>query len=180
MKPDWDKLMAAYNNSDTLLVADVDCTAAGKSKCEELGVRGYPTIKYGDPNNLKDYKQGRSYQDLEKFAATLAVPTCSPGKLELCDEETKGKITEFQGLSAKRREEMIKEGEGKIERIEAEFKLLVEGLNKAYQEQEAKQTQGIAAIKASGYTLLKGVHYFEARKETKAGTADAAAPEGEQ
>ncbi|OLQ03763.1 Type-2 histone deacetylase 2 [Symbiodinium microadriaticum] len=41
--------------SSDVLIADVDadCTAGGKSKCEEVGVRGYPTIKYGDPDDLQ-------------------------------------------------------------------------------------------------------------------------------
>ena len=41
MKPDWDKLMDAFADSDTALVADVDCTAAGKDLCTEHGVKGY-------------------------------------------------------------------------------------------------------------------------------------------
>merc|ERR1711957_475935 len=56
MKPDWDKLMAEFKDSKTALVADVDCTAGGKALCDRIGVRGYPTIKQGDPNNMEDYK----------------------------------------------------------------------------------------------------------------------------
>ena len=59
MKPDWDKLSAEFADSKTVVIADVDCTAGGKSLCEEIGVRGYPTIKFGDPHNLEDYKGGR-------------------------------------------------------------------------------------------------------------------------
>ena len=59
MKPAWDELMAAFEDSPTSLVADVDCTAAGESICSKVGVQGYPTIKYGDPNDLKDYNGGR-------------------------------------------------------------------------------------------------------------------------
>lgn len=29
------------------MIADVDCTAEGKSLCDEQGVQGFPTIKYG-------------------------------------------------------------------------------------------------------------------------------------
>ena len=46
MKPDWDKLMDAFADSTTALVADVDCTADGKPLCDANGVRGYPTIKW--------------------------------------------------------------------------------------------------------------------------------------
>merc|ERR1719446_1279363 len=52
MKPDWDKLMTAYEGHATTLVADVDCTGEGKSLCETVGVEGFPTIKHGDPSDL--------------------------------------------------------------------------------------------------------------------------------
>jgi len=45
MKPDWDALGSEYADSKTVVIADVDCTAAGKPLCEKYGVRGYPTIK---------------------------------------------------------------------------------------------------------------------------------------
>merc|ERR1711920_385523 len=85
MKPDWDKLAAEYKDSTTIGIYDVDCTAGGKAKCDEVGVRGYPTIKYGDPDDLQDYKGGRSLADLKKFAEGLG-PQCSPANLDLCDE----------------------------------------------------------------------------------------------
>lgn len=59
MKPAWDKLMKKWNSSKraaTSLVADVDCTAAGKPLCDQAGVQGFPTIKWGDPNNLEKYE----------------------------------------------------------------------------------------------------------------------------
>eukprot|EP00439_Symbiodinium_sp_Y106_P016274 s4979_g2.t1 len=82
MKPDWDKLMKEHSGSKDILIADVDCTAGGKSKCEEVGVRGYPTIKYGDPDDLQDYKGGRSFDDLSKFAKGLG-PQCGPGNKDI-------------------------------------------------------------------------------------------------
>jgi len=39
MKPDWDKLMAAFASSTTQLVGDVDCTAEGKPLCDANGVK---------------------------------------------------------------------------------------------------------------------------------------------
>lgn len=41
MKPDWDKLMDAFADSETQLIADVDCTAEGKDLCSTHGIRGY-------------------------------------------------------------------------------------------------------------------------------------------
>lgn len=56
LKPDWDKLIADFEGSATQLVADVDCTAGGKDLCDANGVRGYPTLKWGDPSDLQDYQ----------------------------------------------------------------------------------------------------------------------------
>jgi hypothetical protein len=100
MKPDWDKLMEDFKGSPTSLVGDVDCTAEGKDLCEKHGVRGYPTIKYGDPAELKDYNGGRSYDDFKKFADENLGPTCGPANLDLCSESDRTKLEGFMKMSA--------------------------------------------------------------------------------
>mmetsp|Transcript_27649 Transcript_27649/g.86072 ORF Transcript_27649/g.86072 Transcript_27649/m.86072 type:complete len:168 (+) Transcript_27649:208-711(+) len=166
MKPDWDKLTAEFKDSKTLLIADVDCTAAGKAKCEEVGVRGYPTIKYGDPDDLQDYKGGRSFKDLKTFADGLG-PQCSPANLELCDEAKKKQIEEFKALSPEDREKAIAEKEAEMKKLEADFKVFVEGLNKQYKEESEKKDKGLEAIKTSGLGLLKSVHAHEKKAKSE-------------
>jgi hypothetical protein len=39
MKPDWDKLGKHFSDVDGLVIVDVDCTAGGKSTCENQGVQ---------------------------------------------------------------------------------------------------------------------------------------------
>merc|ERR1712228_1079539 len=68
--------------------------------CTDAGVRGYPAIKYGDPNNLEDYKGGRSLKDLQSFAKENLGPTCGPANLDLCDDEKKAQINKFMAMSA--------------------------------------------------------------------------------
>mmetsp|Transcript_22677 Transcript_22677/g.63004 ORF Transcript_22677/g.63004 Transcript_22677/m.63004 type:complete len:170 (-) Transcript_22677:155-664(-) len=159
MKPDWDKLMDEFQGSSTLLIADVDCTAAGKSKCEEVGVKGFPTIKYGDPDDLQDYKGGRTFTQLKEFADGLG-PQCSPGNLDLCDEEKKKRIAEYQALSPQDRIAAIKEKEDGIAKLEADFKSFVEGLNKQYKTESEKKDKGIEEVKSSGLGLLKSVQSY--------------------
>merc|ERR1712146_864391 len=89
-----------------------DCTTGGKPLCDKVGVRGYPTIKHGDPNNLEDYKGGRDFAALQKFAKGLK-PSCSPSKIELCDDDMKAKIKELQALSPADLDKQIKEMEKK-------------------------------------------------------------------
>merc|ERR1719203_2759917 len=99
--------MEEFKASSTAVVADVDCTADGKDLCEKHEVRGYPTIKYGDPGELKDYQGGRSFEDLKKFAEENLGPTCSPDHLDLCKEADATKMKKFMDMSVDRLEAKI-------------------------------------------------------------------------
>eukprot|EP00747_Dinoflagellata_sp_TGD_P026231 gnl/TRDRNA2_/TRDRNA2_131785_c0_seq1.p1 gnl/TRDRNA2_/TRDRNA2_131785_c0~~gnl/TRDRNA2_/TRDRNA2_131785_c0_seq1.p1 ORF type:complete len:131 (-),score=39.29 gnl/TRDRNA2_/TRDRNA2_131785_c0_seq1:65-457(-) len=96
--------MEEFEGSPSSLVADVDCTAGGESLCSTHGVRGYPTIKYGDPGDLKDYSGGRDFDSLKKFAEENLGPTCGPANLDLCSEDVKKKIEDYMKMSADRLE----------------------------------------------------------------------------
>jgi len=157
MKPAWDKLIAEFKDSKTALVADVDCTAGGQSLCNEVGVRGYPTIKYGDPNNLEDYKGGRDFDSLKKFAEANLGPTCGPANLDLCDADKKSQIEKFSKMSSADLEAAIKEKVDAQEKFETDFKTFVEGLQKQYSDANEKKDKDIEAIKSSGLGLMKAV-----------------------
>lgn len=101
--------------SPTKLIADVDCTAAGQPLCEKHGVKGYPTIKYGDPTDLQDYQGGRSLEDLKKFADENLGPSCGPKNLDLCTAEVKEKTEKFMKMS-------VGKLEGKIRNLEKALK----------------------------------------------------------
>jgi hypothetical protein len=60
-------------------VADVDCTADGKSLCSKHSVRGYPTVMYGPPDSMSKYTGGRDFASLEKFAGEVRNGTAKPG-----------------------------------------------------------------------------------------------------
>jgi len=157
MKPDWDKLMTEYEGHASTLVVDVDCTAGGKALCETVGVRGFPTLKYGDPNDLEDYKGGRDFAALKKFADGLG-PQCSPANIDLCDDAKKKQIQEFQALGSEGRQKMIDEKQAELEKLESDFKKFVDGLQKQYQEASEKKEKDVDAVKQAGLGLLKSVH----------------------
>merc|ERR1719271_191525 len=99
MKPDWDSLSSTYADSKTVVIADVDCTAAGKPLCDKYGVRGYPTIKYFNPpdEDGEDYKGGRDLPALKKFVETELGPGCSVDTKENCSaEQLKGLQEQFK------------------------------------------------------------------------------------
>mmetsp|Transcript_79506 Transcript_79506/g.257499 ORF Transcript_79506/g.257499 Transcript_79506/m.257499 type:complete len:230 (-) Transcript_79506:72-761(-) len=157
IKPDWDKLITAFKGHSTTLIADVDCTGGGKPICEELGVRGYPTLKYGDAADLQDYKGGRDLDSLKKFAEGLG-PQCSPGNIDLCDDVKKEQIKEFMAMTSGKRDEMIKEKEAEMTKLESEFKAFVDGIQKQHSDANEKKDKDIEAMKSSGLGLLKSVH----------------------
>jgi protein disulfide-isomerase-like protein len=101
MKPAWDELMEAFADSPTHLIADVDCSVedGGKELCADFGVKGFPTIKYGDPGDLDTYKGGRDIDALKTFAKGLK-PICSPLNMDVCTDDQKVSIKKFQEMGA--------------------------------------------------------------------------------
>lgn len=156
MKPDWDKLMEQFKGSATQLVADVDCTADGKPLCDDAGVRGYPTIKYGDPADLQDYQGGRDFDSLAKFAADLK-PMCSPKNIDLCDDAKKAEISKFQSMDAAELDKLIETEEKKLEAAEEEFKEEVQKLQDRYTSLSTEKDEKIKAVKDAGLGLMKAV-----------------------
>mmetsp|Transcript_63641 Transcript_63641/g.183070 ORF Transcript_63641/g.183070 Transcript_63641/m.183070 type:complete len:170 (+) Transcript_63641:137-646(+) len=163
MKPDWDKLMDAYADSATALIADVDCTAEGKPLCDANGVRGYPTIKWGDPTALEDYKGARDFDSLKKFADENLKPMCSPANIDLCDAEKKAEIEKFQAMSAADLDAAISEKEKLMEKAEEDFKNGVTELQEKYQQLMADKDKTLEEIKDSGLGLMKAVKAANAK-----------------
>jgi hypothetical protein len=157
MKPDWEKLEAEFDSSTTQLIGDVDCTADGKPLCEANGVRGYPTLKWGDPTDLQDYQGGRDYDTLKKFAEENLKPICSPSNIDLCAEDKKAEIKKFQAMSAEELDKAIKEKEAEQEKAEADFKTYVEQLQAQYREAMEAKDAAVEAVKNSGLGLMKAV-----------------------
>jgi len=177
--------MADFEGSATQLVADVDCTAGGKDLCDANGVRGYPTIKWGDPSDLQDYQVrihkwkcsfftsllraflwliniqlfqgGRTYDDLKKFAEENLKPMCSVKNIDLCDDAKKADIKKYQDMSAEDLDAAIATEEKKLEDAEAEFKAAVQELQDKYSSLSSEKDAKIAEVKASGLGLMKSV-----------------------
>jgi len=174
--------MAEWKDSATALVADVDCTASGKALCETVGVQGFPTIKYGDPNDLQDYQGGRKFEDLNAFAKANLGPQCGPKNLDLCDDAKKADIAKFSAMSVSELDAFIEKGKATIQELEAGFKAFVGTLDAQvkeagdkkdeimprlraeYKAESDKKDEKVAAVKASGMGLAKSVKAFKASK----------------
>ena len=164
MKPDWYKLMDAFADSKTALIADVDCTAEGKPLCDANGVRGYPTIKFGDPSALEDYKGGRDYDSLKKFADENLKPMCSPSNIDLCDADKKAEIEKYQAMSAADLDAAIAEKTKALDDAEETFKNGVSELQEKYQKLMEAKDKTLEDIKNSGLGLMKAVKASAGKK----------------
>jgi len=166
MKPDWDKLMKEFNGHASIMVGDVDCTAAGKPLCDSNDVKGFPTIKSGDPSDLQAYEGGRDFASLQSHARGLK-PSCSPANIDLCDAEQKAAIEAIQALSDDDLAAYITNGDKKSADAEKLFSSEVEKLQATYQKLQADKEATVAEIKESGLGLHKAVQ--AARKKAAAG-----------
>jgi Thioredoxin len=167
MAPDWEKLSKEWEGNAVGLVAEVDCTADGKPLCDANGVRGFPTLKYGDPAALDDYQGSRTYSDLAKFAQDNLKPVCSPTNIDLCDADKKKQIEEFMKLSDEDLDAKIKTEEEKLEKAEEEFKDAVTALQEQYQKLSQEKDDKLAEVKAGGLGLLKSVKSAKTKASIK-------------
>lgn len=149
--------MEDFAGSPTALVADVDCTAGGKDLCQTHGVEGYPTIKWGNPDNMEKYEGERSYEKLKEFADENLGPSCSPSNLELCDAEKKALIEKFQKMSDGKLDAKIRKAEANIEKAQTDFDESVKQLQADYEKLQKAKEDTTKKIKESGLGLMKAV-----------------------
>jgi len=139
MKPDWDKLAEEFEDSSSVLIADVDCTAGGKPLCDKNGVSGYPTIKTFAPGDTEgeDYKGGRDLESLRKHAEGLG-PVCSVDNKELCSEEQLKKLEKYIGMSQARRDAKLIKLKNAMKKAEDAHEALQKKLSAEYEASNTK------------------------------------------
>jgi len=149
MKPAWDTLMNDFKDSKTALVGDVDCTVE-EELCGKHNVEGYPTIKWGKMDDLKDYDGGRELSELREWANSNLGPKCGPKSLDECDETEKKLISEALPLSDADLEAKLKEAKAKVTTVEKDYDDQVDKLSKQIDELEKKKDEAVGAIKKEG------------------------------
>jgi len=159
MKPDWDRLIKEFNPTAKVgLVADVDCTSSGRPLCDKAGVKGYPTIKWGDPNAMEDYKGGRDFDSLLAFAQeSVDKPICSPANTEPCDDDQKAEIEKYTSMSTEELKAEVEKKEKEEEEANSTFEAEVKKLQETYEQLQKDKDATLAAIKDSGLGMMKAV-----------------------
>lgn len=140
MKPAWDELMALYKDSQTSLIADVDCTAEGQPLCQKYGVQGYPSIKWGENmDKLKDYQGGRDFKSLKSFAESSLGPQCGIENLDVCTDKERELYEEMLKLPVAELEAKTKDIRTKYEFEMPIMKNVARHYRKLEREEKAKE-----------------------------------------
>jgi len=153
MKPDWDSLGSTYADSKTVLIGDVDCTAAGKPLCDKYGVRGYPTIKYFNPPDEEgeDYKGGRDLPALKKFVETELGPGCSADTKENCSPEQLTELTKYMEMDAAERASKLESMKAELKKAEDDHNELLKQLQAQFKESQ----DGLEKLKEDSAPVIK-------------------------
>jgi hypothetical protein len=147
--------MHEFDGSSTQLVAEVDCTVeANEPLCNEHGIQGFPTLKYGDPSELQDYEGEREFEALLFFATQNLKPMCGINHLDLCPKSKKDQIEKLLAMSTDELAAAIETEEKKMQDAEEKFQGEVEKLQAQYEKMSGELE---AAKKATGLGLLKNV-----------------------
>ncbi|KAL7557475.1 hypothetical protein ACA910_002372 [Epithemia clementina (nom. ined.)] len=160
MTGDWERLAAEWANSETGLVAEVDCDDdASALICDYFNIEGFPTLMYGNPRTPEPYEGGRDFKSMSAFAKTvLTEKPCSIEDLDSCSPEVKSTI---EGLMTKPKEElekMVAEIDKKLAKIEDEHEDDMQKLQNQFDALVLAREEKVKKIRVdSGYNWLKMV-----------------------
>jgi hypothetical protein len=101
LRSKWHRVGMAYNDTEVVLVGDVNCKAEeSKQLCYNEGIRYYPTIKYfADFTGMvgEEYREKRELKDMVDFIRDYLYKYCDPTTKDLCDDEEKAWLDKQAG-----------------------------------------------------------------------------------
>lgn len=159
MADDYESLAAEYKSSADTVIAEVDCTdEIAKDLCQENGVQGFPTLKYGNPSALSDYQGGRTFDAMSEFVKTELKVSCSPFNLDLCNDDEKALIEKIQNMSDEDLGNEIDKVEKLMDEADEELQAGIEKLQQKYEEMMEANDKKVSDLKDEfDYKLKKSV-----------------------
>jgi len=165
LAPAWEKLTSEFASSTTTLIGEVDCDGVGKSICNKMGVKGFPTLKYGTASELEAYTGGRDIETLTAFASGLK-PACNVNTLENCDDASKKSIALLNEKTVEELALKISVHEKSVTDIDETFTAAVASLQGAYEGLVAKKTADTdELVSKSNIGLVKSVHAYKKKSK---------------
>ena len=141
MADDWSDFADEFEDDDDILIGKMDCTnAANKPICQDYGVKGYPTLMYGDVVDLQKYLGQRDLLDWRDVVHdNLRKPLCGVGRPDLCSESKRKDIDDLFGKGLSGIDSEIQQVEEKLKAVDQKQDDFVEALQKQYHEGLAKK-----------------------------------------
>lgn len=147
--------MEEYTDHSTTLVSKVDCTSENsRALCEKVGVQGYPTIKYGNPDDLQPYEGGRDIDSLKAHIKSLK-PLCNITDMSNCSEEERVLIEKYSKMDASDIKKELSQTEELQTRIEQDFKVELSKLQTEYEQLIDTKKDSLEKLARESYTGLK-------------------------
>ena len=150
LEPEWAKL-----THGSVVIAEVDCTVE-KTTCSKYGVKGFPTIKYGDPSDFQDYKGGRDFESLDKHLQSLGPP-CDVTTLEHCSEQQTDAIDKYKTKSVEELEALLETEARERNEAETTFTTEVKKLQDAYEKLMEAKEEAISKLSAYQTGIVKSL-----------------------
>lgn len=151
MAPAWEQLAEDYKDSKLTLIAEVDCTEEDEL-CETFEVQGFPTLHYGDVNDLQDYTGGRDYDSLKEFAKeNLEEPICSIHNKDACTKEVQEAIRALEKKTPEELHDIVEEFEKGAEEADAILQATIERIEDEYEKAVEVHGQQVDKLKADSH-----------------------------
>lgn len=157
MQPDWEVLTEQNNFSSNILVADIDCVGDGEPLCDNEGIKEFPILKWGDPDNLVLYSGGHDITSLLHFVSLLQLP-CDVVSLEQCNEDQIAIVNKLKNITLIELNIFIDDYDKSILSIDDTFEKEIEKIHDSYKELvKTKEITKHRLISSSNISILKSL-----------------------
>ena len=159
--PVWDELESAYHLNSTHLVQRISCEDEHGRKnvklCNYNAIKAYPTIKYGNPHDLKLYKGPYTLYAFKEFIENSLQVPCTPEYIEFCDDDKKDTMMHAMSLTEEQLQNSIEKEEKRIQNVTAEYELKLKELENKYEAVMTEQETAIENIKSGDLAVYRSV-----------------------
>ena len=159
IRSSWDELSKYFLDSPDIVIGQVDCTRDDDGKrdklCDYLGIVLYPNMRYGNPWEFKEYKDGRDFESLKGFVLEHVKLRCSPSNMELCNEGERERIEQYLNMDLEGIDLTIGLEMTKLEETEKEFQATLNDINVRHQVLSGEKDDKIKDVKDGDLGYLR-------------------------
>jgi len=163
LAPKWDVIAKEFEDSSSVLFAEVDCTSpGGESLCTKYGVEGYPTLKYiqegdSEPQNIE--LNDLELETLRSIAMQNLRPGCSLEHMDACTAEERATLQSFAAMGEAERDAQLANMIRPLDEAKATLSKLQEELEELEEkvEEAEERVQEVTAEMGTSILLMQRV-----------------------